>query len=62
VNLITTEQAAERIFTTAYTIRKYIRQGRLLAAKIGKQYLIREEDLNQFFESLLGKPEKQGIQ
>lgn len=54
MQLMTTVEAAKRIYTTAYTIRKYIRQGRLTAAKIGKQYLIREGDLNQFFESLLG--------
>ncbi len=52
MQLMTTEQAAKIIYTTAYTVRKYIREGKLVAAKIGKQYLIQEADLVQLFERL----------
>lgn len=50
MNLITTEEAATRLLTTPETIRKYIRDGRIRAAKIGKHFLISEEELNLFVE------------
>lgn len=52
MKLMTTEQAAKIIYTTAYTVRKYIREGKLAAAKIGKQYLIREADLDRLVDRL----------
>lgn len=51
MQLITTFDAAKRIYTTPYTVRKYIRQGKLNAVLIGKQYLIKEDDLTAFVES-----------
>ena len=52
---MTTEEAAKRLFTTAYTIRKYVRQGKLQAARIGKQYLIPEEEFVQFLQRMIYK-------
>ena len=52
MNLITTEEASKRLFTTRYTVRKYIRKGLLEAIRVGKQYLIEEEKLTLFLESL----------
>lgn len=60
MNLITTEEAAKRVFTTPYTIRKYIRQGKLLGAKLGKQYLIRESDLEALLEKMFGISQSKG--
>ena len=60
MNLITTEEAAKRVFTTPYTIRKYIRQGKLLGAKFGKQYLIRESDLESLLEKMFGISQSKG--
>lgn len=53
---ITTDEASKRLYTSAYTVRKYIRQGKLLAAKIGKQFLIQEEELVKFLEKMVYKP------
>jgi excisionase family DNA binding protein len=52
---MTTEEAAKRLFTTAYTIRKYVRQGKLQAIRIGKQYLIFEEAFDQFLQEMIYK-------
>jgi excisionase family DNA binding protein len=53
---ITTDEASKRLYTTPYTVRKYIRQGKLMAAKIGKQFLIQEDELIKFLESMVYKP------
>jgi len=55
LQFITTEEAAKRLFTTAYTIRKYVRQGRLLAARIGKKYLIPEDEFSAFLQQMVYK-------
>lgn len=55
LQFVTTEEAANRLFTTAYTIRKYIRQGKLHAAKIGKQFLIPEEEMESFLKRMIYK-------
>jgi excisionase family DNA binding protein len=55
LQFITTEEAAKRLFTTAYTIRKYVRQGKLLAARIGKQYLIPEDEFTSFLQRMIYK-------
>jgi excisionase family DNA binding protein len=55
LQFVTTDDAAKRLYTTAYTIRKYIRQGKLQAAKIGKQFLITEDELTRFLKSMVYK-------
>ncbi|MGE0201764.1 MAG: helix-turn-helix domain-containing protein [Candidatus Melainabacteria bacterium] len=60
MNYVTTELAAEKLFTTPYTIRKYIRQGKLAAAKIGKQYLIEYEVLEAFLKQMTYKQPVEG--
>jgi excisionase family DNA binding protein len=52
---MTTQQAASRLFTTAYTVRKYIRQGKLAAARVGKQYLILDEELTRLLKEMTYK-------
>lgn len=60
MQFMTTEEAAKRLFTTAYTIRKYVRVGKLKAAKIGKQYLIPEEEFTQFLNRMIYKTVGEG--
>jgi len=45
---LTAEQAAERLSLHPKTVRRFIREGRLKATRIGKAYRILESDLAQF--------------
>jgi excisionase family DNA binding protein len=51
--LYSVEQVAERLGLHVKTVRSYVREGRLKAVRIGKQYRIAREDL----EALTGRPE-----
>jgi len=53
MTLFSVEQVAERLGLQARTVRGYIRDGRLRATKIGKQYRVAAEDLDAF----TGRPE-----
>ena len=50
--LYSVEQVAERLGLHVRTVRHYVREGRLKAVRIGKQYRIAREDL----EALTGLP------
>jgi excisionase family DNA binding protein len=50
--LYSVEQVAERLGLHVRTVRNYVRDGRLKAVRIGKQYRIAREDL----EALTGRP------
>ena len=43
--LYSVEQVAERLGLHVKTVRNYVREGRLKAVRIGKQYRIAREDL-----------------
>jgi excisionase family DNA binding protein len=45
---LTVEQAAERLSLHPKTVRRFIREGRLKATRIGKAYRILESDLAEF--------------
>jgi len=47
-SFLTAEQAAERLRLHPKTVRRFIREGRLRATRIGKSYRILEGDLAQF--------------
>ena len=51
--LYSVEQVAERLGLHVKTVRNYVREGRLKAVRIGKQYRIAREDL----EAMTGRPE-----
>lgn len=53
----TVEQAANLLGLHVKTVRAYVRDGRLKAAKIGKQYRIAREDLEAFTGLPLAPPE-----
>jgi len=50
--LFSVDQVADRLGLHVKTVRNYVREGRLKAVRIGKQYRISREDL----ESLTGHP------
>jgi excisionase family DNA binding protein len=47
-SFLTAEQAAERLHLHPKTVRRFIREGRLKATRIGKSYRILESDLAEF--------------
>ena len=48
--MLTVPQAAERVGRNAETVRRWIREGKLRARKIGTQHIIAEEDLDLLLE------------
>lgn len=55
--LVTVEEAAERLNLHPKTVLRYIRDGRLKAARIGKSYRIARADLDAFAGIAGGKAE-----
>jgi len=47
------EEVAEKLRLHPNTIRIYIKEGRLPAAKFGKVYRIKEEDLEEFIRQAM---------
>src|SRR5687767_13134391 len=47
-HLYTVDQVAERLNLHAKTVRRYIRDGRLKAKRIGKEYRVARPDLDEF--------------
>jgi len=48
------EEVAEKLRLHPNTIRIYIKGGKLPAAKFGKVYRIKEEDLEEFIRQAMG--------
>ena len=53
MDLYSVEQVADRLGLHVKTVRNYVREGRLKAVRIGKQYRISREDL----EAMTGRPQ-----
>jgi excisionase family DNA binding protein len=49
-HLLKAEEAASYLRVNAYTIRRWVREGRLKAHWSGRQYVFTEADLEQFLE------------
>jgi excisionase family DNA binding protein len=45
MGIINTQAAAKRLGISAITLRLYIRQGRIKAVRLGRDYVIEEADL-----------------
>jgi excisionase family DNA binding protein len=54
--LYSTEEVAEQLGLHVRTVRGYVRDGRLRAVRIGKQYRITREDLEAFVGSPVADP------
>lgn len=52
MKIYTPEEAAKELKLSVQTVWKYIREGKLKAARFGKTYRISEEQLQEFFEKM----------
>lgn len=55
-DLLTTEQAGKRLGVNASRVRQFILEGRLPAIKLGRDNLIREDDLSLVQDRKAGRP------
>lgn len=58
MNLLTTKAAAERLGVSVDRVYQFIREERLPAQKIGRDYLIDEKDLALVQDRKTGRPAK----
>jgi excisionase family DNA binding protein len=56
--ILTVDQVAQILQVHPFTVLKFIRQGRLKAAKLGRVYRLRRSDVEVFLDSLMGAPSK----
>lgn len=56
--LLTTNQAAQELKVTSIRVRAMIRDGKLKAEKMGRDYLIKESDLELVKDRKPGRPAK----
>jgi excisionase family DNA binding protein len=54
--LLSPEQAGERLGVSVYTVRRWIKEGRLRAFKPGKEYRIQATDLEEFLRAREVRP------
>jgi excisionase family DNA binding protein len=54
--LLSPEQAGERLGVSVYTVRRWIKEGKLRAFRPGKEYRIREADLEEFLRAREVRP------
>lgn len=59
-DLMTVGQVAAYLQLNKLTIYRYVREGRIPAAKLGKAYRIRRADVEQFIDSQKLRPEPSG--
>lgn len=55
---LTTEQVAERLSRTALSVRRLCHGGKLRATKDGRQWLVAEEDLDDYLNAKSNRPRK----
>jgi excisionase family DNA binding protein len=58
MKLLTTKQAAERLGVTVTRVQQLIGAGRLPAEKMGRDYVIKEDDLKLVADRKPGRPRK----
>lgn len=58
MTLITTQQAANKLNISAIRVRQLIRNDRLPAEKVGRDYIIKESDLRFVKTRKVGRPPK----
>lgn len=59
LEIMTVEQVAGYLQLNKLTVYKYVREGRIPAAKLGKAYRIRKSDLDWFLETQRLRPGRQ---
>jgi len=55
--LLSVQDAAELLSISRWTVRAYIRQGKLRPVRIGRRVLLREEEIERFVEARSPNPE-----
>jgi excisionase family DNA binding protein len=55
--ILTAEQVAKILQVHPFTVLKFIKKGKLKAAKLGRVYRIRKKDLDEFIDSLVESAE-----
>ncbi len=58
MNLLTTKEAAEKLGVTVPRVHTFIKEGRLPAEKMGRDFFIKEEDLKLLDNRKTGRPPK----
>jgi excisionase family DNA binding protein len=58
MKILSTSEAAERLKISSIRIRQLIREGRLPAQKVGRDYIIQEKDLELVEDRRNGRPPK----
>ncbi len=58
MKVLTTREASERLNVSVRRVHQFINQGRLPAAKLGRDYIIQEKDLKLVAERKNGRPAK----
>jgi excisionase family DNA binding protein len=59
MNLLTTKEVSARLGVTIQRVQAMIRDGRLPASKLGRDYVIKEQDLRLVADRKPGRPRKQ---
>ena len=49
--MLSPQEAGERLGVSVYTVRRWIKEGKLRAFRPGKEYRVREADLEEFFRA-----------
>jgi excisionase family DNA binding protein len=62
MGLLTTKQAAQRLGISIPRIHQLINEMRLPAEKVGRDYVIREEDLKLVEDRKVGRPPKAKVE
>lgn len=58
MEILTTEEAARKLNVSAIRVRQLIREGRLPARKVGRDYIVEEKDLVLVENRQNGRPKK----
>jgi excisionase family DNA binding protein len=59
-NLLSPQEAGDQLGVSVYTVRRWIQEGRIPAYKPGKEYRIRERDLEEFLRTREVRPKGTG--
>lgn len=59
-NLLSTEEAAAKLGVSRRQVQSLITSGQLPAQRVGRSYVVRSEDLEQFTRRPVGRPRKEG--
>jgi excisionase family DNA binding protein len=56
MKMLTTSEVAERLGVTVQRVHQFIKDGRLPAQKMGRDYIINEDDLKRLGDRQTGRP------